>query len=60
MLVVIAILFVLCIVCPLAVAGWSKLPAALPLMVTGIVLPFAYFFIFGGLQIAKNKANLAK
>ena len=55
MLVVIAILFVLCIICPIAVAGWSKLPAALPLMAVGVLLPFLYFFIFAGAQVAKDK-----
>ena len=55
MLVVIAILFVLCIICPIAVAGWSKLPAALPLMAIGVLLPFLYFFIFAGAQVAKDK-----
>ena len=55
MLIVIAILFVLCIICPIAVAGWSKLPAALPLMAVGVLLPFLYFFIFAGAQVAKDK-----
>ena len=55
MLVVIAILFVLCIICPIAVAGWSKLPAALPLMAVGVLLPCLYFFIFAGAQVAKDK-----
>ena len=46
MLIVIAFLFVTCIVCPLAISGWSKLPIALPLMGVGVLLPFIYFFIF--------------
>lgn len=46
MLVVIAFLFITCIVCPLAITGWSKLPIALPLMAVGVLLPFVYFFIF--------------
>ena len=50
------LLFILCIVCPLAIQGWSKLPVALPLMATGLLLPFLYFFIFGGMQLARNKA----
>ncbi len=56
MVFIIAFLFVLCIVCPLAIQGWSKLPVALPLMATGLLLPFLYFFIFGGMQLARNKA----
>lgn len=54
MLAIVVILFSLCIVCPLAISGWSKLPIALPLMATGMLLPFAFFFIFGGKQLAKN------
>ena len=46
MLIVIAFLFITCIVCPLAVQGWSKNPIALPLMAVGVLLPFIYFFIF--------------
>ena len=46
MLIVIAFLFITCIVCPLAVQGWSKNPIALPLMAVGVLLPFVYFFIF--------------
>ncbi|MDO4290016.1 MAG: MFS transporter [Eggerthellaceae bacterium] len=60
MLVVIAALFCLCIVCPLVVTGWSKLAIALPLMAVGLLLPFAYFFVFAGAQVAKNKAAMAK
>ena len=55
MMTIAAILFVLCIVCPLAIPGWSKLPVALPLMAVGMLLPFAFFFIFGGSQLAKNR-----
>ncbi len=55
MLVVIAVLFVLCIICPIAVAGWSKLAVALPLMAIGVLLPFLYFFIFAGAQVAKDR-----
>lgn len=59
MLVIVAILAILCIACPLAITGWSKLPAALPLMAIGLLLPFAYFFIFSGMQLAKNKKAAA-
>ncbi|MDO5801454.1 MAG: MFS transporter [Coriobacteriia bacterium] len=54
MLAIVVILFSLCSVCPLAISGWSKLPIALPLMATGMLLPFAFFFIFGGKQLAKD------
>ena len=54
MLAIVVILFSLCIVCPLAISGWSNLPIALPLMATGMLLPFAFFFIFGGKQLAKD------
>ena len=54
MLAIVVILFSLRIVCPLAISGWSKLPIALPLMATGMLLPFAFFFIFGGKQLTKN------
>lgn len=56
---VIVLLFVLCIVCPLAVPNWSKQPVALPLMAIGLLLPFLYFFIFGGAQLARNKRKAA-
>lgn len=54
MFAIVVILFSLCIVCPLAISGRSKLPIALPLMATGMLLPFAFFFIFGGKQLAKG------
>lgn len=55
MIAIVVILFALCIVCPLAVPNWSKLPIALPLMAVGMLLPFAFFFVFGGIQLAKDK-----
>ncbi len=55
MIAIVIVLFALCIVCPLAVANWAQLPIALPLMAIGMLLPFAFFFIFGGLQKAKDK-----
>ena len=59
MLVIVAVLAILCIACPLIVPNWSKQPYALPLMAIGLLLPFLYFFIFGGIQSAKNKAARA-
>lgn len=55
MMVVVAILAVLCIVCPLAIPGWSKMPIALPLMAIGLLLPFVYFFVFAGKELAARK-----
>ena len=50
-----AFLAVLCIVCPLAVSGWSKQPYAMPLDLIALLLPFLYFFIFAGpLALKKN------
>ncbi len=60
MLVLIVILFALCIVCPLAVPNWSSLGIALPLMTIGLLLPFFYFFIFGGIQVAHDRAAAKK
>lgn len=55
MLVIVAILAVLCIVCPLAVPNWSSQPYSLPLMAFGLLLPFVYFFIFGGRQLFRDR-----
>ena len=57
MIVVALVLAVLCIVCPLAIPDWSSIPAALPLMAVGILLPFVYFFVFAGMQLAKDKSK---
>jgi MFS family permease len=54
MVVIIIFLFALCIVCPLAIPDWKTLDVALPLMATGLLLPFLYFFIFGGIELAKR------
>ena len=56
-IVIALVLAVLCIVCPLAVPGWSKTAYSLPLMAIGVLLPFAYFFVFGLIQKAKDKAK---
>ena len=57
MIVVALVLAVLCIVCPLAIPDWASIPAALPLMAVGILLPFVYFFVFAGMQLAKDKSK---
>lgn len=56
MIALIVVLFALCIVCPLAVPNWSKLPMALPLMATGMFLPFVFFFVasFRGKALLKK------
>lgn len=56
-LVVIAFLFVVCVVLPLAVPNFSKQPYALPLMGVGLALPFIHFFIFGGMALAQKKKD---
>lgn len=55
MCVILAFLLVACVVCPLVIEGFSKQPYALPLMGTGLALPFLYFFIFGGIGIAQER-----
>ncbi len=55
MIVIIAFLFVVCIVLPLSIPTFSKEAYALPLMIVGLALPFVYFFIFGGVALARKK-----
>ena len=64
MMVIVAVLAILCIVMPLLPADvfggmpFSKTPMALPLMATGMLLPFLFFFIFAGpLAIKQRKAQ---
>ena len=57
MMCIVVILFALCIICPLAIPNWSKLPIALPLMACGMLLPFLFFFILGGKQLIAEKAK---
>lgn len=58
MLVVLVYLLIVCVVCPLVIPGFSKQPYALPLMASGLALPFLHFFIFGGMALAnKNKGK---
>ncbi len=59
MLIVVLFNFIGCIVLPLAIPGFSKTDYALPIMAIAMLLPFLYFFIFGGAQLAKNKAKTA-
>ena len=49
-----AFLAALCIVCPLAVPGWSAKPYAMPLDLIALLLPFVFFFIFAGPQALKK------
>ena len=67
MMIIVLLLAVLCIVFPLLPAGlfgsapdgtplpFSKTPLALPLMAIGMLLPFAFFFIFAGPEAMKNR-----
>ena len=60
MIVVVVINFIGCIVCPLAIPGFSKTAMALPIMLIAMLLPFIYFFVFGGLGLGKEKAAKAE
>lgn len=61
MMVIVALLAILCIVMPLLPADmfggvpFSRTPMALPLMATGMLLPFLFFFIFAGPQAIKQR-----
>ena len=61
MMIIVVCLAVLCIVFPLLPASifggvpFSKTPMALPLMATGMLAPFAFFFIFAGPRAIKNR-----
>lgn len=55
MLAVLAFMAVTCIVCPLAVPGFSGQSYAVPLMGAALALPFVHFFIFGGMEIARSR-----
>ena len=55
MVLIIVLQFIVCIICPLVITGWSKQPYALPLMAAGLLLPFVHFFIFGGMELARSK-----
>lgn len=56
MIVVIIINFIGCIVCPLAIPGFSKTAMALPIMLVAMLLPFVYFLVFGIQGLGKEKA----
>lgn len=56
MIVVIIINFIGCIVCPLAIPGFSKTAMALPIMLVAMLLPFVYFLVFGVQGLGKEKA----
>ncbi|MDR1016285.1 MAG: hypothetical protein LBL67_02285 [Coriobacteriales bacterium] len=54
--VIVVIEVIVCIICPIAIANFEKNPVALPLMIIALLLPYIYFFVFAGIQAAKNKA----
>ena len=56
MIIVVIINFIGCIVCPLAIPGFSGTAMALPIMLVAMLLPFAYFLIFGIQGLGKEKA----
>jgi hypothetical protein len=55
MMVILAYMFIACIICPIAIPGFSKQPYAIPMMGAALALPFVHFFIFAGMEIAKGK-----
>lgn len=55
MLGVLTFMAVACIVCPLAIPGFSRQGYAVPLMAAALSLPFVHFFIFGGMEIARSR-----
>lgn len=56
MIIVIAINFIGCIVCPLAIPNFSSTSMALPIMLVAMLLPFVYFLVFGSQGLSKEKA----
>ena len=63
MMIIVVLLAVLCIVLPLLPAdvfggvAFSKTSMALPLMSIGMLLPFAFFFVFAGPLALKQRNN---
>lgn len=56
MIVIVAFLAIACIVCPLVIDGFNKTAYALPMMATGLLLPFVHFFVFGApVALAQKK-----
>ncbi|MDR3307683.1 MAG: hypothetical protein LBS58_02135 [Coriobacteriales bacterium] len=55
MMVILAYLLIACIICPIAIPGFSKQPYAVPMMGIGLALPFLHFFIFAAPLINKKK-----
>lgn len=54
MCVILVFLLIACVVCPLVIPDFSKQAYAVPLMITGLALPFLYFFVFGGMAIIEE------
>lgn len=57
MMCIIAYLLVTCVVLPLVIENYSAQSFALPVMASGLALPFVYFFIFGGMALANKKKD---
>jgi hypothetical protein len=55
--IIIVIEVIVCIILPLAISSFSKEAYALPMMIIALILPYIYFFIFGGMQVARDKAE---
>ncbi|MDR0499638.1 MAG: hypothetical protein LBG97_00105 [Coriobacteriales bacterium] len=54
MMIILAYMLIACVICPIAIAGFSKQPYALPMMAIALLLPFIHFAIFAGPQIFKG------
>ncbi|MDR2672971.1 MAG: hypothetical protein LBC35_06820 [Coriobacteriales bacterium] len=54
MMLILAYMLIACIICPIAIPGFSRQPYALPMMSAALILPFIHFFIFAGAEIAKG------
>ena len=57
MMLILVYLLIACIICPIAIAGFSRQPYALPMMSVALVLPFVHFFIFAGKEIIAQGKN---
>jgi hypothetical protein len=55
MMVILAYMLTACIICPIVLVGNAFYASIrLPLMIVALVLPFAHFLIFAGMEIARS------
>jgi hypothetical protein len=56
MMVILAYMLITCIICPIALVGNAAYAEVrLPLMIIALAAPFVHFFIFAGIEIAREK-----